>query len=81
MNLICKLTDTDIGEKYIETENPQLRLASRGIVIRYDGKIAVFNKSNKNEYKLPGGGVEDDEIPEETFKREVLEETGCIIVY
>ena len=50
MNLICKLTDTDIGEKYIETENPQLRLASRGIVIRYDGKIAVFNKSNKIDH-------------------------------
>ena len=79
MNLICKLTDTDIGEKYIETENPQLRLASRGIVIRDDGKIAVFNKYNKNEYKLPGGGAEDDEIPEETFKREVLEETGCVV--
>ena len=79
MDLICKLTDTDIGEKYLETEHPQLRLASRGIVIRDDGKIAVFNKYNKNEYKLPGGGAEDGETPEETFKREVLEETGCVI--
>ena len=29
-------------------ENPKLRLGTRGIVIREDGKIAVFNKSNKN---------------------------------
>ena len=43
------------------------------------GKNNNDNKSNKNEYKLPGGGVEDDEIPEETFKREVLEETGCVV--
>lgn len=77
MELICKLTDLDIGEKAVELENPRLRLAARGIVIREDGKIAVFNKSNKNEYKLPGGGLEGEEEPEEGFKREALEETGC----
>lgn len=79
MNIICKLTDLDIGEKYIEINNPKIRTASRGIVIRDDGKIAIFNKSNKNEYKLPGGGTENSETAEETFKREVLEETGCIV--
>ncbi len=79
MELICKLTDEDIGEKIINMENPKLRLGARGIVIREDGKIAIFNKSNKNEYKLPGGGIEGDEKPEEAFKREVLEETGCEI--
>jgi len=79
MNLICKLTDNDIGEKSVENENPRIRYAARGIVIRDDGKIAVFNKSNKNEYKLPGGGIENDEDPKEAFKREALEETGCTI--
>ncbi len=79
MNLICKITDKDIGEQYFETENPKLRLSARGIVVRDDKKIAVFNKDNKNEYKLPGGGIENDENPEEAFKREVLEETGCIV--
>ena len=58
-------------------KKPQLRLGARGIVIREDGKIAIFNKSNKNEYKLPGGGLEGEEEPEKAFKREVLEETGC----
>ena len=77
MELICKITDEDIGEKNSIMENPKLRLGARGIVIREDGKIAVFNKSNKNEYKLPGGGLEGEEKPEEAFKREVLEETGC----
>lgn len=77
MELICKITDEDIGEKIIDMEDPKLRLGARGIVIREDGKIAVFNKSNKNEYKLPGGGLEGEEKPEEAFKREVLEETGC----
>ena len=77
MELICKITDEDIGEVSIKMDNPRLRLGARGIVIREDGKIAVFNKSNKNEYKLPGGGLEGEEKPEEAFKREVLEETGC----
>lgn len=77
MDLICKITDTDIGKKPIEMKNPRLQLGARGIVIREDGKIAIFNKSNKNEYKLPGGGLEGEEKPEEAFKREVLEETGC----
>lgn len=79
MNLICKITDKDIGQNYHELNNPRIRIASRGIVVREDGKIAVFNKSNKNEYKLPGGGMENNENPEETFKREVLEETGCTV--
>lgn len=77
MNLICKITDENIGEKTITMKDSKLRLGARGIVIRNDGKIAVFNKSNKNEYKLPGGGLEGDENPEDAFKREVLEETGC----
>ena len=77
MNLICKITDSCIGEKEKEMNKPKVRLGARGIVIREDGKIAVFNKSNKNEYKLPGGGIEKEEEPEDAFKREVLEETRC----
>lgn len=75
--LICKITDQDIAETSVEMINPRLRLGARGIVIREDGKIAIFNKSNKNEYKLPGGGLEGKEEPEKAFKREALEETGC----
>lgn len=77
MELIYKVTDEDIGEVSVECQNPKVRLGARGIVIREDGKIAVFNKANKNEYKLPGGGIEENESPEIAFTREVLEETGC----
>ena len=47
MELICKITDEEIGEKIVDMENPKLRLGARGIVIREDGKIAIFNKSKK----------------------------------
>lgn len=79
MNVIAKITDEVFGQKSIPFNNPRVRTGARGIVQREDGKIAVFNKKNKNEYKLPGGGVDEGEDLEEAFKREVLEETGCII--
>lgn len=79
MVLINKITDDDLNEKSVEMTNPRIRYAARGIVIRDDGKIAVFHKTKKNEYKLPGGGIEENENPKDTFKREILEETGCTI--
>ena len=79
MNIICKLTDKYFGINEIEMNEPKIRLASRGIVLDKDGKIALQNKTKKNEFKLIGGGMESSEEPKEAFKREVLEETGCEI--
>ncbi len=77
MNLLFKLTDKDFGIEPQEMNNFKLRMAARGIVIREDGKIAIQNKANKNEFKLVGGGMEENEDPIIAFKREVLEEAGC----
>lgn len=78
-DLIYKITDEDFGLNNFGFDYLEFRYGARGIVIREDGKIALLNKVNKNIYKLPGGGIEDNETPEEAFKREILEETGCII--
>ncbi len=74
--LNVSLKDEDLGLQSTLIKNYSIRVASRGIVIK-DNRIAIFCKKEKNEYKLPGGGVEDNESLEEAFKREVLEETGC----
>lgn len=79
MKCIRVLKDEDFGLESVEFNNPRVRYGARGIIIREDGKIAIFNKSNKNEYKLPGGGVDKGEDIKEDFKREALEETGCEI--
>lgn len=79
MKCIRVLKDEDFGLESVEFNNPRIRYGARGIIIREDGKIAIFNKSNKNEYKLPGGGVDKGEDIKEAFKREALEETGCEI--
>lgn len=77
MKIIFKITDKDFGIEPQEMNNCRLRMAARGIVVREDGKIAIQNKSNKNEYKLVGGGMEDNEDPKIAFQREVLEEAAC----
>lgn len=79
MDILFKITDKDFGIEPQEMKNYRLRVAARGIVIRDDGKIAIQNKSNKNEFKLVGGGMEENEDPTVAFKREVLEEAGCEI--
>lgn len=79
MKVIIEIPDEMFGEKSIAFNNPKIRKGARGIVQRKDGLIAIFYKKNKNEYKLPGGGIEEGETSEMAFEREVFEETGCKI--
>lgn len=52
-----------------------------GIIIK-DNKIALVRKARggyKGKLDLPGGGIEHTEFPEETLKREIMEEAGINI--
>ncbi len=77
MELIAKITDEDIGEKFTGINNPKTRIAVRTILSDENGKIAILNKQAKNEFKLVGGGVEEGESLDEALRREILEEAGC----
>lgn len=68
MNLIARITDKEIGEDIVKYEKKLTRLASRGIVLNGNDEIAIFYKKNKNEYKLPGGGIEETETKEDVLK-------------
>lgn len=78
-NNIAVITDKDIlGIEPTNFNFEKIRYGSRGIIIK-NNKIGLFYKRNKNEYKLPGGGIEKSETPLEAFVREMKEETGCQI--
>jgi 8-oxo-dGTP pyrophosphatase MutT (NUDIX family) len=56
-----------------------LRNAVRAIILR-ENNILMVLLGKTNEYKFPGGGIEENEEIEEALKREVLEETGCNVI-
>jgi 8-oxo-dGTP pyrophosphatase MutT (NUDIX family) len=47
------------------------------------GRVLFLQRSKSSdhplEWCLPGGGIEDDETPEEAMTRELREETGLIV--
>lgn len=56
-------------------------IGSYGIMIKNE-KIALIKKARggyKGKLDLPGGGIEHTELPEETLKREIMEEVGINI--
>lgn len=61
-------------EKLLECEDVFKRVAVRAVIIR--GEKILLVKSNKGDYKFPGGGVEKRESHSEALIREVSEETG-----
>ena len=75
---IVTITDADIGvESKDNLKSPDVRLGARGIVLNSAGEIALIHKTLKNEYKLPGGGIDEGEDPTTAFIRECREELGC----
>lgn len=78
-NVIGIIKNSNFNLQNQELNNPEIRYASRGLVFNEKNEIAIFHKKNKNEYKLPGGGIELRETPKDAFLREIEEETGCIV--
>ncbi|SFK10826.1 ADP-ribose pyrophosphatase YjhB, NUDIX family [Halobacillus dabanensis] len=72
------LFDKRLGLKESEVKGYTInqRVAVRGILF-HDGKILTV-KSNKGDYKLPGGGVDAGESETAALIREISEETGYL---
>ena len=55
------------------------RPSARGIVVK-DGKVLLNHVDRFDNYEFPGGGIEPNETPEQAMIREVLEETGRVVI-
>lgn len=63
---------------YLESFKVINRTSARMIIIE-DGKIFLSHAKRNNTYKLPGGGVNDNEDIITTAIRETLEEVGVVV--
>lgn len=76
MQLIKKITDYDIVGDAPEVLDTISRYGARGVLVDDGCNVAMMYMSKTNLYKLPGGGVDEDEDSEDAFLREIQEETG-----
>jgi 8-oxo-dGTP pyrophosphatase MutT (NUDIX family) len=51
--------------------------AANGFCFDQENRVAIVWEEEKGYWCLPGGGKENSETPEQTFVREVVEETQC----
>ena len=77
-----------IKDDYYENKcsDKPIRQTVRGIVVNERNEIAVIHIDYddplfeyRNHYELPGGGIEENETPEQTLVREMEEEIGYIV--
>lgn len=77
MKLLKTIQSRDFSPAEIETFFH--RLSVRAVIFDDERKIGILYVSKKNFYKLPGGGIEENENKLEALHRECLEELGCEI--
>lgn len=77
MQLLKTINPENIDEKSIS--DWQYRQAARAVVFDKENRIGLLNVKNQNYYKLPGGGIEEDENIEAALDRECEEELGVKI--
>lgn len=58
-----------------ENKGVIIRKAVRCVAFDSEGKLLMI-RTNRGDYKFPGGGMEVTETLEQTLAREILEETG-----
>lgn len=80
MKLLAEITEASLGlsdKREVLGARYDLRKSARAILVNEQGLIAVQYLHNYTFHKLPGGGMEPSETPEDAVRREVREEIGC----
>ncbi len=55
----------------------KIKNAARTVIFDENDLIAIIDVRNGEYFKIPGGGIQDNESIEDAAKREALEEAGC----
>lgn len=78
MQIIRIITEIDFNRESDSTNWSSFseRIGVRAIIFNDLGQIALMHVTNKDYYKLPGGGVDPGESLEDALKRELNEEAG-----
>lgn len=61
----------------VNRNNFYQRRAARAVVLDESGAVGLLHVTKESYFKLPGGGIDDDEEITEALQRELLEELGC----
>jgi len=73
------IKDEDINEDTFHVEEWKTREAVRMLLFDEAGRLALLFVARDGYYKLPGGGIENEESHEQALRREIREETGATI--
>ena len=78
MNLLGHITSQDIKESFETKYNKDIfgGIAVRAVLLNESSQIGLMHIQKFDAYKLPGGGVDDEENLLKAFEREIVEETG-----
>lgn len=68
-----------LDEKDYTEDMPVLERFGVRAIIKRNGLLAM-QRSSTGEYKIPGGGMDEGETVVEALAREVLEETGLVVI-
>lgn len=79
MKLLAFFTDQDFDNQLPTPDRAgyNIRRAGRAVLTNPKGKLALMWVGKHKIYKLPGGGIDENEDIHEGLKREIMEETGC----
>lgn len=64
-------------ESHESGETLKPKYATRAVLFDENNRVAIINVTKHGYYKIPGGGIEDNESIQDAARREVSEESGC----